>query len=374
MQMRTVHLVRHTRPLGFLRPFIGLLLLALPVSSTAQDFGFKVEPGVAFPLTPPQSTYFDFGGSESMKALFGIGPWFDLGPTATLTIVPSSHLRGANGTAWAFGGGVRLKRPHDMDTVAGISPWIDADALYVRTGPLHRPGFDAGVGLAVPIGERRTFWLGPFARFAQVIQPEKQGSDNRDARFLSVGLSLEVGSGVDRPVELPPMTVPAPVTVYCPDMDGDQLQDSADHCPEVAGPIDNWGCPVYKKITVQKDKLVLKEKLFFAWDEATLEPASFPVLDEVVVALKDNKGFKVLIEGHTDSTGNYDYNQDLSEKRAEAVLEYLATHGIARDRLSYKGFSSSEPTDSNNTVVGRENNRRVEFVVNFILVNTTSPK
>ncbi|CAN5244606.1 hypothetical protein BH09MYX1_BH09MYX1_62710 [soil metagenome] len=68
------------------------------------------------------------------------------------------------GVLWGFGAGLRLKRPHDKQTVAGISPWLDADALYMRTGPLNRPGFDVAVGVSIPIGEARTFWIGPFAR------------------------------------------------------------------------------------------------------------------------------------------------------------------------------------------------------------------
>jgi OOP family OmpA-OmpF porin len=93
------------------------------------------------------------------------------------------------------------------------------------------------------------------------------------------------------------------------------------------------------------------------------------VLDEVVQALKDNTSFRVEVEGHTSSEGTDDHNQTLSEQRAQAVLDYLAAHGIAKDRLGSKGFSSSVPVDTNATSAGRENNRRVEFVVYFNIVN-----
>lgn len=94
------------------------------------------------------------------------------------------------------------------------------------------------------------------------------------------------------------------------------------------------------------------------------------MLDEVVQALKDNTGFRVQVEGHADSSGAYDHNQTLSEQRATAVLEYLAAHGIANSRLASKGFSSSVPLDTNGTVAGRENNRRVEFVVSFVILKS----
>jgi OOP family OmpA-OmpF porin len=136
--------------------------------------------------------------------------------------------------------------------------------------------------------------------------------------------------------------------------------------------MDNWGCPPYKKIVVKKDKLELKEKLYFAWDQAVLQEVSFPVLDEVVQALKDNKGFRVQVEGHASSEGGDDHNQTLSEQRAAAVLNYLTTNGIDKDRLVSKGFGSSVPLDTNGTIAGRENNRRVEFVVYFTILNDGS--
>ena len=156
------------------------------------------------------------------------------------------------------------------------------------------------------------------------------------------------------------------------DRDGDDVPDKVDHCPDVAGPMDSWGCPAYKKVVVKRDKLELKEKLYFAWNQGTLQEASFPVLDEVVQALNDNKGFRVQVEGHTSSEGADDHNQTLSEQRANAVLDYLVAHGIGKERLVSKGFASSVPIDSNETSAGRENNRRVEFVVHFIILNDGS--
>jgi outer membrane protein OmpA-like peptidoglycan-associated protein len=366
-----------------LAPLLALVLAALPMSARATDVSVKVEPGVAIPLTSPQSEIYGVGGGQSAKLLFGLTPYLDVGPTASFLLLPASEQGATGGTAWAFGAGLRLKRPHDAESFHGISPWLDADALYIRTGPLNRPGFDAAVGLAVPIGESRSFWIGPFVRYMHVIQGERPGFDSSDAKVLTLGVSFEAGPGLERKPEpaVPcPAAPPAEVKtvtkeVYsCPDADQDTVPDNVDHCPEVSGPMDNWGCPNYQKIVVKKDKLELKEKLYFAWDQAKLEDASFPTLDEVVLALKDNKGFRVQIEGHTDSTGGDDHNQTLSEKRAEAVLDYLAAHGISKDRLISKGFASSVPTDTNSTAAGRENNRRVEFVVYFIILNEGSAK
>ena len=75
------------------------------------------------------------------------------------------------------------------------------------------------------------------------------------------------------------------------------------------------------------------------------------------------------IEGHTSSEGTVEHNQTLSEGRAAAVLQYLVAHGIEKERLVSKGFASTVPLSTNKTAAGRENNRRVEFLVNFIIIN-----
>lgn len=349
-----------------------------PLPAQTGDFALKVEPGLAIPLTNPQSQIFNLGGGQTIKALWVLGEYLDIGPSATFIALPAETSPSNAGTAWTFGGSLRIKRPHhapDDDAYYAISPWADADALYVRTGGLNRAGLAVAAGLSVPLGEARVFWIGPFVRYLQILQPDRANFDNHDAKILSLGVSLEVGSGVRRereaivvPGARPPITVNKEVFV-CPDRDNDDVPDKVDHCPDVAGPMDNWGCPVYEKVVVKKDKLELKEKIFFAWDQAIIQDVSFPVLDDVVRALNDNKGFRVQVDGHASSEGADDHNQTLSEKRAEAVLDYLVAHGIGKDRLVSKGFSSSVPIDTNVTVAGREKNRRVEFIVQFVILD-----
>lgn len=345
------------------------------------DFTLKLETGLAAALTDPQAGLFKTGGSQTIKALWSLNKYLDLGPSATFLSLPTKASGGQVGSAWAFGGSLRIKRPHstpDADRLKSVSPWVDLDALYVRTGGLDRPGLAIAAGFSVPVDPARVFWLGPFVRYFEILQPDHTGFDNHDAKIVSVGLSLEVGTGVKREptiviahAEAPPVIVNKDVFL-CPDRDSDDVPDKVDHCPDVAGPMTNSGCPMYEKIVVKSDKLELKEKLYFAWNQSVLQEASFPVLDEVAQALKDNKGFRVQVEGHTSSEGDDDHNQTLSEKRAEAVLNYLAEHGIERTRLIAKGFAASDPIDTNATVAGRENNRRVEFVVHFIILNDGS--
>jgi outer membrane protein OmpA-like peptidoglycan-associated protein len=339
------------------------------------DFALKVEPGVALPLTHPQSRLFDMGGGQAIKALWSVSENLDLGPSAMFWALPSNASGGEAGVAWTFGGSLRFRPLRNVpETSPALSPWADADVLYVRTGGLNRPGFAAAAGVSIPIGAARAFWVGPFVRYFQILERERTGFDSNDAKILSLGLSLEVGPGIERepPVLAAEVKTVNTETFVCPDRDRDGVPDNMDRCPDIAGPMDNWGCPAYKKLVVQRDKLELKEKLYFAWDQAVLQEVSFPVLDEVVQALTDNKGFRVQVEGHASSEGGDDHNQTLSEQRAMEVLNYLVTHGIDHGRLASKGFGSSVPLDTNETIAGRENNRRVEFVVYFTILNEGS--
>ena len=365
---------------------LAVALVAVPLAANAVDFSMKLEPGVSIPLTAPQSEVYGIGVGQSAKMLFGITSFLDIGPSGQFMMLPNRSPGLESGVVWGLGLGARLKRPHDAESFYGISPWLDADLLYARTGPLNRPAFDVAVGLSIPLGEARVFWIGPFVRYLHVIQIDRPGYDNHDAKLLTIGLSLEVQSVAKKPVPTPEpevhyvtkeeiRTVTVTKEIFtCPDGDKDGVVDNADLCPDVAGPVTNSGCPVYQKLVVKKEKLELKEKLFFDWDKATLMSASYAVLDEVAQALKDNKSFSVQVEGHTDDTGTDDHNQSLSEQRAETVLNYLVGKGIAKERLNSKGFASAVPLATNKTSRGREKNRRVEFVVHFTILNPGSTK
>jgi outer membrane protein OmpA-like peptidoglycan-associated protein len=376
----------NARPTDLVLVSLVLVLAVVVGPARAADLSGTLEPGLTVPLTPPQSEIFRPGVGQTLKLLFGVTPYLDVGPAAQFIVLQAGHDGEESGALWTLGGGARLKWPHDSPSFWGLSPWVDVDALYVRTGALHRPGFDVAAGITLPLDFARTVRVGPFVRYTHVVQIDRVGADNHDAKLLTVGVGVEFGNGAASTTEPPPTEVSDAshdvthdvthevTREVCSDGDDDGVPDVVDRCPEVKGVSDAWGCPAYQKVVVQKDKLELKEKLYFAWDAATLEPASYPVLDEVVQALQDNRGFRVQVEGHTDSTGGDDHNQTLSEQRAAAVVDYLVAHGIGKDRLVAKGFASSVPTDTNGTVEGRENNRRVEFVVSFIILDKASTK
>jgi outer membrane protein OmpA-like peptidoglycan-associated protein len=102
--------------------------------------------------------------------------------------------------------------------------------------------------------------------------------------------------------------------------------------------------------------------ILFDTGKATLQPASDAPLNQVLEMLQQDDSLKVLIEGHTDNVGAAAANQALSEKRAQAVRDWLIGKGIAADRLSAKGYGASKPVADNNTDDGKAKNRRVELV------------
>lgn len=113
---------------------------------------------------------------------------------------------------------------------------------------------------------------------------------------------------------------------------------------------------------VEGRKFVIKN-LFFATAKTEILPESEPSLQELFEFLDANPDLRVKIVGHTDNVGNDRANKILSEGRALSVMQSMIDRGIASDRLEYEGRGESDPIDTNDTDEGRQNNRRVEFVI-----------
>lgn len=148
-----------------------------------------------------------------------------------------------------------------------------------------------------------------------------------------------------------------------PDRDGDGVLDKDDQCPDVAGTPSNKGCPEVTDEVVKALNTYARNILFDTGKD-TFQKSTNEVLQAMVTIFKEYPNAQFAIGGHTDSVGSAKSNQLLSERRANAVRDYLISNGIAADRLNAQGFGEEKPIDSNNTAAGRANNRRVE--VNLI--------
>jgi outer membrane protein OmpA-like peptidoglycan-associated protein len=110
--------------------------------------------------------------------------------------------------------------------------------------------------------------------------------------------------------------------------------------------------------------ITLSGSVLFVTNKSDLLPGAKAKLDEVADALtKQDTESKMVVEGHTDSQGAASYNQDLSQRRAQSVRDYLVSRGISPDRITSQGFGPTRPIADNGTAEGRANNRRVEIVV-----------
>ncbi|MEZ4315953.1 MAG: OmpA family protein [Myxococcota bacterium] len=154
----------------------------------------------------------------------------------------------------------------------------------------------------------------------------------------------------------------------CPDEDNDQdtILDIVDVCPmdpeNFNGVKDDDGCPDAQRVVVTRDRIVILEKVLFITAKAEIVPDSYPLLEEVTQTLLSNPQILLVrIEGHTDSRGGDNYNLDLSNRRANAIRDFLIEHGVEPGRLQAEGFGEVSPLVPNDSPENMEKNRRVEF-------------
>lgn len=165
-----------------------------------------------------------------------------------------------------------------------------------------------------------------------------------------------------------------------PDVDGDKFCDpwvtergvavplasfcrGVDKCPQVvATPDSEDGCPVKKPEPIIKARAkIILHGVNFATGSAELTLDSYIKLDEVATTLKDNPEAIIEIRGFTDNRGGVRVNQKLSQDRAESVVRFLISRGVAPAQLRAVGFGAQNPIATNATAAGREQNRRIEM-------------
>ena len=148
------------------------------------------------------------------------------------------------------------------------------------------------------------------------------------------------------------------------DTDNDGVYDYEDLCPTIAGVKANKGCPEVKR----EVRNLLKKAMSgiqFENGKATIKKSSYKILDDIAKIFIANPTYLVEVQGHTDNVGKYEYNIDLSERRAQSVRTYLINKGVPAERLTAHGYGPDKPIADNKTKEGRAKNRRVEFNITF---------
>jgi OOP family OmpA-OmpF porin len=190
------------------------------------------------------------------------------------------------------------------------------------------------------------------------------------------------------PAPAPVVVAPAPAPVVVArviDTDGDGVPDERDRCPgTVAGAVVNaQGCeldsdadgvvdrldrcagtPAGRKVDAvgcEIAEVIILKGVTFATNSARLTPDSAKTLDAAAATLVKRGNVKTEIAGHTDDRGSATHNRSLSQQRAEAVMKYLVSKGVAPASLSARGYGEDAPIASNASESGRSQNRRVEL-------------
>jgi OOP family OmpA-OmpF porin len=191
--------------------------------------------------------------------------------------------------------------------------------------------------------------------------PRDDGADYFGDVLASVGIVIPLGPEPAAPVA--PAPAPAPSAPNCADLDddGDGVNNCDDKCPgsQAGQTIGPDGCPVPVSIDLKG--------VNFDFDKATLRPDAVQILQEATQILQRYPELRVEVAGHTDLCGSDQYNQQLSDRRARAVYEYLTSNGIDASRLAGPvGYGESrplEPTPQELPACKNERNRRTELNV-----------
>ncbi|HLL02577.1 MAG TPA: OmpA family protein [Myxococcaceae bacterium] len=154
----------------------------------------------------------------------------------------------------------------------------------------------------------------------------------------------------------------------CPesDLDKDSIPNITDTCAKEAGTADNRGCPAHEAplVSLTRKQIELSTKIYFQPGLGRIDERSYSVLNWVAKVIIEHPELTLVVVGaHTDDRGTPLDNLRTSQARADAVVQYLITKGVEAGRLEAKGYGQDRPIDSNATSIGRENNRRIEFVI-----------
>jgi outer membrane protein OmpA-like peptidoglycan-associated protein len=347
------------------------LTLLTTTALAAPTLGVRAQAGAALALSRPQAERFGAGVDLWATPFLQLHPLFDVHVTTGLTVLAGGPLQADAKAGGLFSVlvGARVKGPMREKLV---SPWFDLSVGpgYAGTGHLVVAG---AAGVSMRGDEAWPLWLGVHARMQYVPRGvEVPGFQSVDLSLLSLGVSVEFFPGSVETDHDHDGVLDADDA--CPQ----QFAETADGCPPVPvveapapkpemvvceGTVDEAGRCVVPRVRVTKERLELDEKILFAFGTTQILPRSEPLLAAVARTLTERPELNVRIEGHADAKGSSTFNLELSEGRARAVRDFLVKEGVAASRLSTKGYGAQLPRDDNRSADGRDNNRRVEFVL-----------
>ena len=255
----------------------------------------------------------------------------------------------------------RLEAQYFFNTTNDIQPYLSFGGQQIDKIDVHGGGPNTSVD--DDVDPELTLGAGVRYYFNKNFSLNAGGNISNDFGSMTdvsfgVGLAVHWGGTEDMP---PPAA--------CTDADADGVCDNVDQCPGTpAGvQVDATGCPA-----TMKENVSIELKVLFDYDKSVVKDEYSSELQKVADFMKEHPDTKATIEGHTDSRGSDEYNQGLSERRANAVKDKLVSgYGVDASRLDAVGYGEARPVADNSTDEGRAENRRV---VSTIEITVEKPK
>lgn len=241
--------------------------------------------------------------------------------------------------------------------------WLELAAGGGLTGRDLVPAVEAGVGWSMAVGKLE---IGPSARYVRVVSNDAMHAFG-DAELALFGVDVRFGRKRPARVVDPVMfeRTPDPVVAAASvSRDQDRVVER-----EVGCVVDTEGCPsapieLAPDIVMQDDRIVLEERVLFAFDRARVRSGGRELLGRLIEIWHEHpEWLHVTVEGHADVRGTDAYNQWLSEERAGRVRKAMIKLGAPAEAITVVGFGRTRPRDTATTEVAYERNRRVEFVI-----------
>lgn len=340
---------------------LAVTVLALTTWPTgwarAERGGWRVhlEPGVGVLVGQPQSLLWGVGGGGAAKIEWAMGDRIGLqAEVSGLAFLdgdspdPALHQRdpGAGGML-LVGAGVRV-RPF------GEALWLDANVGWVRTGPRDRLGFDAALGLELPVADG--FRLGPFAKFVQVVESSSD-LQPEDARIAIAGVSFSFGGARVRQAA----AVPASEVPIAP-------EERPAPARAARAPL-----PLPPPQTGERDEeadLLLAPRVLFETARAVVRAHCHDEIRAVQAVLEAHPEYlRIRVEGHADERGTDEYNDWLSMERARRSAAWLERYGVDAARIEVVAHGRRIPAVPGRSLYALRQNRRVRFRI--VLVRRT---
>lgn len=379
-------MIRKQQLLVLLAACLGV---ALPGASAAQDHDktasaaidnrFYVSPMASYTLADS-----DRGTEDSLGGTLVVGKMFRSQFGIELEAVYSSYDPDQGGDpATLVGGGLRGMLFPSMGNYYGL---LGLGYGRFEDHPGADPEYDSALitlGLGYLVGPFDFIASGISVRAEAALRTDVHSGDQTADSFnnalneglFNLGLLIPLGPAAKPlpPPEPEPVAIVEPVEVA--DADGDGVADPADQCPDTppGTSVDAQGCPPppppacesgaegVELAGCQPGQTLVLHGVNFEFDKATLTVNAKTLLDQVASELTDAPQIRVEVGGHTDARGSDAYNHELSERRAQSVVDYLVGRGIAPERLQAAGYGEAAPVADNETDEGRELNRRVEL-------------